>query len=207
MSRVLIAISQRVDAWPERGERRDALDQRLCVWIASTGMLPVPIPNLLGADGLELWLEALRPGILLLSGGNNIGLCPERDATEGLLLDHARDRRLPLLGICRGMQMMAVWGGGRLKPIPGHSGSRHRLLGGLDNGPWPEEVDSYHDLAVDGCPPGFLPAAMADDGTLEAMRHAQLPWEGWMWHPERDPVPNPANTSRLSALLGVGERP
>lgn len=48
----------------------------------------------------------------LLSGGNDIGKIDERDKTERRLLDYASDRALPALGLCRGMQMMALWAGG-----------------------------------------------------------------------------------------------
>ena len=32
----------------------------------------------------------------------------------------------------------------------------------------------------------FIPLAYSDDGEIEAIRHKTLPWEGWMWHPERN---------------------
>jgi len=63
------------------------------------------------------------------------------------------------------------------------------------------EVNSFHDFSPDGCPPGFEVLATAEDGELEAIRHARLPWEGWMWHPEREERFSPHDVSRLRKLF------
>ncbi len=197
----IVAVTQRVDLLPQRQERRDALDQRLCAWLASAGCVPVPVPNSLGTDSvhddLAGWLKAVAPGAVVLSGGNDPGAMPERDRTERQLLDWASASRLPALGICRGMQMMALWAGGALKRVAGHVRTRHRLAGEING-----TVNSFHDLAIDGCPNGFMPTARAEDGEIEAMRHATLPWEAWMWHPEREAPFDARDTARLKKLLG-----
>ncbi len=211
MSKVLkVAVSQRVDVWTDRGERRDALDQRLCQWLAAAGCAAVPVPNTLIAplntghdkewQGLHTWLRIVNPDTVLLSGGNDIGEAPERDDTERSLLDYARDRKLPALGICRGMQLMAVWSGGNLTPVSGHVRTRHRLRA-VSSGEWPGEVNSFHNFALAACPQGFVVAARAEDGAIEAIRHETLPWEGWMWHPERETQFNSTDVMRLRALL------
>ena len=51
---------------------------------------------------------------------------------------------------------------------------------------WPNEVNSYHKWAIVDCPSNFEVKAHSDDNVIEAIRHKKLPWEGWMWHPERD---------------------
>jgi len=135
---------------------------------------------------LQAWLDAVRPGAVILSGGNDIGECPERDATERFLLSWAQRSALPVLGICRGMQMMAYWAGGTLIPVRQHVRTRHRLTVSTAPDSWPEEVNSFHDWGLADCPPGFEVAARAEDGGIEAMTHASLRWEGWMWHPERE---------------------
>ncbi|HEX5393429.1 MAG TPA: gamma-glutamyl-gamma-aminobutyrate hydrolase family protein, partial [Rhodocyclaceae bacterium] len=101
----LVLISQREVHLPERGETRDALDQRLVEFVAAAGGVPIPVPNKLAAAGaLDDWLAALRPEAILLSGGDDIGTCPARDRTERRLLDLACANAMPVLGICRGMQ-------------------------------------------------------------------------------------------------------
>ena len=207
VSNIIVAVTQRVDSVQGRAELRDALDQRLIRWLVRAGTLPVAVPNNLscesGADEgtLARWLEAVRPGLLLLSGGNDIGEQPTRDATERYLIAWAAAERVPVLGICRGMQMLAVWAGGELVRKEGHAGVRHALrISGVKEG-WPVEVNSYHNWILAGCPAGFEVEALAEDGSIEAIRHAELPWEGWMWHPEREAPFDPKDIRRLKRLI------
>lgn len=197
-----VAISQRVDFFPDRGETRDALDQRLVELLAVSGYLAIPIPNFLVTTkseriSLSTWLEATRPGAILLSGGNDIGSNPRRDATERFLLDHAGRQMLPVLGICRGMQMMGIYAGVTLKAVNGHVGSRHWLTGERQG-----EVNSFHNAALSETPPGYEVMARADDGEIEAIRHRDRLWEGWMWHPERETTFHPDDTNGIKRLFG-----
>ena len=181
MNQCVVAISQRVDAYPERNETRDGLDQRLVEWVGMSGSLAFPVPNTLSADDVTAWCDVLRPDAIVLSGGADVGVDLARDRTERLLLDYAMRLRLPLLGLCRGMQMMTIWLGGTLKPVEGHVCRRHRLQGQLTG-----EVNSFHELGIVECPPECEVLASAEDGEIEAIRHVSLPWQGWMWHPERE---------------------
>lgn len=202
----LVAVSQRIDQFPERNETRDALDQRLVTFLLLAGFLPVPVPNGLyralpggqcAHDGLDAWLAAVKPHAFVLSGGNDIGQCVERDLTEGCLLDYASQNQRPLLGICRGMQMMAHWAGTALYSVQGHVRTRHCLSGEVAG-----EVNSYHGFSLAACPEGFEVLARSEDGEIEAIRHQSLPWEGWMWHPEREEKFNARDVQRIKALFG-----
>ena len=197
-----VVVSQRVDVIPERGERRDALDQRLTAWLLAAGYLPVPMPNLFAgqrAAAQQQWLSAIAPAAVLLSGGNDVGDCPERDASERGLLSWAAENGVPLLGICRGMQMMEVEGGARLMRVAGHAGTSHAVHGTIARA----AVNSYHDYALTACPQDYEALAHADDGTIEAICHRSLPWEGWMWHPEREAQPQADDLKRLRTLFGT----
>jgi len=193
----IVAVSQRVDIHPNRNEKRDALDHELCNWINEAGYLTVPVPNMLGQDKLLLWLKRLQPSAIILSGGNNIGEEKNRDKTEVELLNFAQQFSLPLLGICRGMQMIGIWAGGALKNVEGHIGSSHLLYGEIVG-----EVNSYHNFSLCECPSSFEVIAVDENNYIEAIRHQTLPWEGWMWHPEREKVFQINHIQRLRNLFG-----
>lgn len=184
--RPIIVVSQRVDRFQARGENRDALDQRLTSWLVALGGLPVPVPNTLGSN-LEIWLHRLKPQAVVLSGGNDLGDSLERDAIENTLIDYASYTELPMLGICRGMQMLAQQAGGVLTKITGHVSTRHALHQiDIETSRLPTEVNSFHTWALRLCPSDYSVLATAPDGSIEAIRHNERPWEGWMWHPERE---------------------
>ena len=205
-----IGISQRVDNIEAHNEWRDALDQRMNAWVIEAGFIPVPVPNSLvdmslSGDSqpmLERWLHSLHIDALLLSGGNNIGEIPKRDLTENSLLTWAEKNSKPVLGICRGMQMMGVYAGGSLIKVDGHVRTYHKLQTHNDfEKSFPKSVNSYHNLALKDCPDMFQILAKSEDGNLEAMRHKDLPWEAWMWHPEREKVFTRNNQERFRKLV------
>ncbi len=199
-----VAVSQRVDVWESRNERRDALDQRLAGWLAQAGFVPFPVPNSLSQGQLEEWLGGVKPGACLLSGGNEIGDPLERDRTEAQLLKYAQRQRLPLLGICRGMQFMAARAGVELRRLDGHIATRHAITMAPDaEGELPGEVNSFHGWGLKEPPSGYKVLARAThDGTVEAISHNSLPWEGWMWHPEREESFCDIQLGRLQGLFG-----
>jgi putative glutamine amidotransferase len=124
----------------------------------------------------------------------------DRDAWELALLG-AAPADLPVLGICRGMQVMAVHAGGTLhQHVPDHVGGDAHSPGGAEFGEVDvdvlpgtrlaaaigdkAEVRCHHHQAVDEHP-GFVPAARAADGTLEAMEDPSHRFRlAVQWHPE-----------------------
>jgi putative glutamine amidotransferase len=168
---------------------------------------------LLPPDDLDADVLSRLDG-LVLAGGPDLGsdlygaepepltdTRPARDAAEMLLARAALDADLPILGVCRGMQVLAVAAGGRLhqhlpdvlghekhRPAPGvygtHAarftpGSRIAGLMGDD-----VEIHCYHHQGV--ADPGTLTVTgRAEDGLPEAIEHATQTFVlGVQWHPE-----------------------
>ena len=73
------------------------------------------------------WLTKMSIDVLLLSGGNDIGTVPKRDLLEKSLLFWAEKYKKPVLGLCRGMQMMGVYFGSELIDVKGHVCTEHQL--------------------------------------------------------------------------------
>jgi gamma-glutamyl-gamma-aminobutyrate hydrolase PuuD len=179
-----VLVSQRVDALPDRGERRDALDQRLLDWLAASDLLPVPVPNNL--ERLAALWEHLRPCAVILSGGNDLanygGDAPERDAVERALLARALAEQIPLFALCRGAQLVLDAFGIPLERVVGHVGNRHQVS---ING-HTFSVTSYHQWGCRELRAPLQVLARSDDGVVEAFTHEHLPVMGIMWHPERE---------------------
>jgi len=192
-----VAVTQRVDLWPDRHESRDALDRNMTRWLSAAGYLAFPMPNALTTpDEMRRWLDTLQPNGIVLSGGGDIDDDACRSATEYEVLNFAERNATPLLGICRGMQLLAHSRTTGLKAVAGHVRTRHRLVGEIDG-----EANSYHQLSIASCPEGFRTLAHSEDGEIEAIRHHVLPWEGWMWHPERESEFQQRDIARLKGLF------
>ena len=162
-------------------------------------------------DGVEEVLGAIDG--LVLSGGNDmapdrygaeahpttLGTNPERDRGELALLTAALERDLPVLAICRGLEVLNVARGGDLEQhlpdVVGHE--EHRTVVG-EFSEHPVRVDpasriggvhgvvkSHHHQGVGRIGEGLREVAWADDGTVEALEDPDKPFVvGVLWHPE-----------------------
>jgi gamma-glutamyl-gamma-aminobutyrate hydrolase PuuD len=196
-----VAITQRVSVVPAYGERRDCLDQAWTKFLAACGLLPVLLPNITEV-ALALCESAGISG-LVLTGGNDLaslgGDAPERDAVENALLDWAERRRLPVLGVCRGMQVIQQRFAIPLCRVEGHVAHRQAIRINGDR----KEVNSYHRFAAFESRSPLEIWAVADDGVVKAIRHSADPVTGIMWHPERSIPFSPADVALFRQVFGV----
>ncbi|MEI5521648.1 gamma-glutamyl-gamma-aminobutyrate hydrolase family protein [Streptomyces brasiliscabiei] len=210
MTRPLIGVSTYLESGARWG-----------VWELEAALLPVGYPRLVqAAGGVAAMLPPDDPSYaagavarldgLVIAGGPDVDPtlygaertprcgppAPERDAWELALIRAALDSGTPLLGICRGMQLLNVALGGTLvqhldghvveagvfgrhpvKPVPG---TRYAGINAEE-----ADVPTYHHQAVDRLGTGLVPCAYASDGTVEAIELDAPAWVlGVQWHPE-----------------------
>ena len=116
---------------------------------------------------------------------------PEESGVSMTAIELARQRSLPLLGVCLGMQAIAASFGASVVSAPtlvhGEASSvRHDAKGFLASMPLPFPAARYHSLCVDAgtLSEELVVSALADDGVVMGIRHRTLPIEGVQFHPE-----------------------
>lgn len=184
---MLIAISQRIDFIPSRNEYRDSVDQNLLRLIIELGHIPIQVPNVLLVKNknqkLVEWLKKINPQGLILSGGNDINEHEKRDDTEKFLYTWAKNKKKPILGICRGMQLIGIINNIKLKQVSNHVSINHPIIS-VNN--LKQIRNSFHDYSLKNCPEGFEVLFYSEDGEIESIRHKIDRIFGIMWHPERE---------------------
>jgi len=208
---MIAAITQRVIQDDVTGEIRDVLCHDFYRLLDSLGYtLVVPLPtNITLAKAL---LERISPDILILSGGNDVEYGQDssepssrpnllRDSFERSLISWAIQNNTPLFGICRGMQMIHAYFGGKLRRIEGHARTIHSIS--LSNGTRYETVNSYHYYAISfhELSEQLKPVAFCSDGTVEAFVHDNYRISAIMWHPERESELSTVSKELLVAAL------
>lgn len=190
--------------------------------IVRAGGLPLLIP----ADeavGREAEYAQALSGILFAGGGDihpkyfgeepqagfEMGIIlPQRDSFEIRLYKEAKKRRMPMLGICRGIQLMAVAAGGSIYQDIDTGTKRVQRIRHMQKAPdWCEThsvsilpdtrlaqiygverimTNSFHHQSVKNVPDGYRVSALSGDGIVEAIESLYLPFcIGVQWHPER----------------------
>lgn len=186
--------------------------------VAAAGGLPVQLspdadPEALAArlDGIVFSGGAdLHPDRYGAAAHPQLGAVePDRDGFEFALLEAAMHARRPVLGICRGHQLLNVWAGGTLQQhVELDDGDGHprfgdhrrrrchavRLTkGSLANRLYGAEttVNSLHHQVVDVVGADLLVSGRSPDGTVEVLEHPRLPVLSVQWHPEALDPPDP----------------
>lgn len=180
-----ILITQRNERIGQFKESRDNLDLRYVNLIQNLNMLPIIMPNM--SKNINQFLDTLKPdGILLTSGGNpkenNL-----RKITENKLIKYSIKNNLPLIGICRGAQVINIFFKGNVVPIKNHVRRNHIIKGDIIKGMKKTSVNSYHDLGITKKTLGknLKILASTNDLSIECFKHTRKEIMGIMWHPER----------------------
>ena len=213
MSRLVAATATRRS---DDGRERIALNTAYVRALSRAGLVPVIVAPTLD-PGCAVQILAAVSG-LVLTGGEDVDparyraaphpklgeIDPQRDAVELALIAGARQRGLPILAICRGIQILNVALGGTLyqdlsseRPGPlDHADARARHGLAVEPGSLLERtlrartasVNSRHHQAIRDLAPALRATARADDGLIEGVETVdRAPWTlGVQWHPEDD---------------------
>jgi N5-(cytidine 5'-diphosphoramidyl)-L-glutamine hydrolase len=211
VSRPTLLVSQRLVACQGHDEVRECLDRRWGSFLGELGVLPIPLA--MGA-GVDAYVEQLQPAGVLLTGGNDLSsvggdaLSRERDAFELALLEAARARELPVLGVCRGMQLLCEQAGFAIEACPGHVATQHGLepaeVARHSALREPRLANSYHQFAARPRPGSKLRVVLRSlDGVAEAVEHPSQPVVGIMWHPERYAAPRGSDLELFRQVFGL----
>ena len=199
------------------GRERVTLNTAYVRALDAAGLVPLALPTMLAPERASAAHQNGAVRGLVLTGGEDVEPArygasphpkleetdPARDAAEFALISAARARRLPILAICRGMQILNVALGGTLyqdlsteRPGPiTHAGNagRHAIRVGPGSllertlGTRAASVNSRHHQAIRDLAPGLRASAWAEDGLIEAVEpaDADAPWTlAVQWHPE-----------------------
>ena len=199
------------------GRERVSLNTAYVRALDAAGLVPLALPTLLAPERAAAALQNGTVRGLVLTGGEDVdpacyGAPPHpkledidqaRDAAELALIKTARARGLPILAICRGIQILNVALGGTLyqdlpseRPGPiTHDGDAGRHTIRVEPGSLLERtvgtraatVNSRHHQAIRDLAPALRASAWAEDGLIEAVEpaDAEAPWTlAVQWHPE-----------------------
>jgi N5-(cytidine 5'-diphosphoramidyl)-L-glutamine hydrolase len=216
MKRIL--LSQRVVWETNYEEERDACSHDMQRFLERYSTLLFPVSN--AVKDRDSYMKYVSPDLIVLSGGNSIApelygvdeppdpsVSHKRDAAEMEIICFGIENCIPILGVCRGMQMLQVFFGGKLVRLANHIGGHHQIQmndSPMELGVKETLVNSYHSMGVvesSLAAPLKAFAICEEDRTVEGIYHPDFPVVGVMWHPEREPVNLSINEQIMMHLL------
>jgi len=207
----------------------DTLENNYINYFEKFGIKLIPISN--STKNINSYFEKFPISGIILSGGNDINpelynkkinesekkklfISNERDETEKELLRIAIKKKIPVLGICRGMQFINVFFKGKLINIKeenqseiGHLATEHtiKIINNkakklLNN---ESRINSYHGYGINKktLSSELEIFAQTDDALIEGLYHPLFPIVGIQWHPERKSPDERINNKLIEAFL------
>lgn len=193
-----ILITFREDIIREYSEIRFAIDKNMVEYLHAANINPIPFlySSLFNENFIKDIIRKNQIRGLILSGGTTPSLenPSKRDIFEKLLISVFIREQLPILGICRGMQFINLFFGGKLIQCKGHVKRYHKLEVLNSNKKLPLTVNSFHNFMIDyDCLPKNLKCVALSGKSIEAFEDQSKKIFGIMWHPERDKTFDPKN--------------
>ncbi len=181
-----IGVTQRL-AKTKFGELRSQIDIKLLEFINSCGYQPIMIPyfnlrkKINSSNKLLKWVSRIKLSGLVLSGGDDIGKYILRDKSEMILIKYFLKKKIPIFGICRGMQVIGKYFNVGLKNVKNHAGQNHFVCMKKKK----FKVNSFHNFSIKKCPKNFEVEFLSLDGNIESIFSKPKRVYACMWHPER----------------------
>lgn len=204
-----ILVTQRIIENHTYPETRECYDLKWIDFFKVIEYLPIIISS---KAKMENYFNELDINGILLTGGNDLfsvsndnKLSKLRDNFELNLIEYAIKNNKPIVGICRGMQIVGEFFGIKLKKVENHVIKSHEIIPNKNSLFFHElknikDVNSFHNYSIEKVPSGFTLSASSTDGNIEAIENNTLNIFCQMWHIERDLIFSKENIKILKKV-------
>ena len=158
------------------GKKIDSIDHDLINFVYRLSFVPCLVPNQLHKFNkkiVERYLKKLKPKLLIISGGGSKKK-DDRFHTELFLIKYSIKKRIPIFGICRGMQMLSAFFNCDIKKVKGHVAKKHKIIYEYKNSVTIRKVNSFHNYSIKKLPREFKEIGTSSDGEIEAIFNKRL---------------------------------
>ena len=198
-------------------ERGDALSQDWTNFFAKNFPRAILVPILNNPNLALQTLKDLKIEAMVFSNGNSFGESNERDETETRVFDYCIKKRLPILGVCRGFQVLNHFFGGKIEKniseITGekHAGVVHEITI-EEESPYAKFAksnlliaNSFHDqgVIIKDISKSLKVFATTKSGVVEGLYHPTKPIVGIQWHPERTNPSHDFDVKIINSLFKI----
>ena len=189
MKKRTIIISLGIEFIKKRKEYREYIDSELIKLINSCGYNVYLLNNFYHSNYninnekyISYIIKKLNVCGIILPGGADFGIYKKRDQTELYLIRLSIRKNIPLLGICRGLQIINLFFKGKHKKIKNHV----KKINKIEIYERYLNIKCYHNNSISKIGSDLKILSKSKDGCIESIKHKKYSIYGWMWHPERN---------------------